>query len=151
MFQILPMAQQSVTADPAAAMAAGGVVTIAIAIAVAAVFGVVYGLIVGLLLKFVGQAVLGYPVRYGSAFLSIFVGFLVSFVIGLALALGGVIPITPPAGTGLMAQLMPQGMMVFAVGQAVSVIILTWAIRTFLTGPAGCVPLGAAPLFSASS
>lgn len=134
MFQLLPMAQQSVSTD---AMAAAGITTFIIALVIGAAIS---ALIVGLLLKFVGQAVLGYPVKYGSAFLSIFVAVLVSGAIGIALVFSGVVVPTMPTGGGFMAQIMPQGPLVFVINQALSILIMTWAIHTFLKGPGDIRP-----------
>ena len=129
MFQILPMAQQSVSPE---ALAGVGITALIIALAIGAAIS---ALIVGLLLKFVAQAVLGYPVKYGSSFLAIFVDVLVAGAIGIALVFGGVLKPQMPTDTGFMAQIMPQGPVVFAVNQVLGILILTWAIHTFLKGP----------------
>jgi hypothetical protein len=136
MLQLLPMAQQSVDISPQAAMGAG-IMVLAFGLLIGAAIA---GLIIGLVLKFVGQAVLGYPVKYGSAFLSIFISVLVSGAIGLALVLGGVIVPTMPTGTGMMAQIMPQGPVIFAVNQVLSIVIMAWSIHTFLKGPGDIRP-----------
>lgn len=128
------MAQQSVSADT---MAAAGITTLIIALVIGAAIS---ALIVGLLLKFVGQAVLGYPVKYGSAFLSVFVSVLVSGAIGIALLFSGVITPSYSTGGGFMAQIMPQGPVVFLINQALSIVIMAWAIHTFLKGPGDVRP-----------
>ncbi|MFT3811179.1 MAG: hypothetical protein QM698_14800 [Micropepsaceae bacterium] len=97
---------------------------------------VVAALIVGLLLKFVGGSVLGHPVKYGSAFTAIFITVLVAQAIEFALVQGGVIPqpsFDPQAS--LVDQIMPNGPVIFAIVQAISFLLLTWAIRAFLKGP----------------
>ncbi|BCW88764.1 hypothetical protein sos41_19060 [Alphaproteobacteria bacterium SO-S41] len=134
MFQILPMAQQSVSPEMLAGV---GITALVIGLLIGAAIA---ALIVGLLLKFVGQAVLGYPVKYGSSFLSIFIAVLVSGAIGIALVFGGVLKPEIATGGGVMAQIMPQGPVVFAINQALSLIIMSWAIHTFLKGPGDVRP-----------
>ncbi len=97
---------------------------------------VVAALVVGLMLKFVGGSVLGHSVKYGGAFTAIFITVLVGQAIEFALAQGGIIPqpsFDPQAS--LMDQIMPNGPLIFAIIQAISFLLLTWAIRTFLKGP----------------
>lgn len=130
MLATLTMAQ-SVT--PEQAIAQVGIPALVIGLLIGSVIA---ALIIGLLLKFVGASVLGHPVKYGSAFLAIFVVVLVQGAIGFALVFGGVVDMgAMNTSGGVMAQIMPYGPVVFLVGQVVGLIIMAWAIRTFVKGP----------------
>lgn len=130
MYGIISMAQ-SVT--PQQAIAQVGMPAMIIGLIIGAAIA---ALIIGLLLKFVGGSVLGYPVKYGSSFLAIFVGVLVQSAVGFAMVFGGMVDFAAMnTGTGIVDQLMPFGPVVFLIGQVVGLLIMTWAIRTFLKGP----------------
>jgi len=96
---------------------------------------VIASLIIGLVLKFVGGSVLGYPVKYGSAFLAVFIGTLVSAALEFALLMAKVVEPATSLDTGLMSQVMRNGPIVFAISQLAGLLLMTWAIRTFLKGP----------------
>jgi len=97
---------------------------------------VIAALIIGLLLKFVGASVLGHPVKYGSAFLAIFVVVLIQGAIGFAIVFGGVVDMSAVSvGGSIVDQIMPFGPVVFVVSQAIGLLIMAWAIRTFVKGP----------------
>ena len=127
---------QSVSADQVVTPAALGVGigAIAIGLLIGAAIG---GLIVGLILKLVAQAVLGYTVRYGSCFLAIFVVTLIQGVIGIALLYQGMVTMgdIQAAQQGGINAIMPYGLTVFAISQVIGILILTWAIRTFVKSP----------------
>lgn len=130
MFATIAMAQQI---SPEAAIAQIGVPALIIGLLIGSVIA---ALIIGLLLKFVGASVLGHSVKYGSAFLAIFVVVLVQGALSFALVFGGVIDIgAVSTGGTLVDQIMPYGPVVFIVGQVVGLLIMAWAIRTFLKGP----------------
>lgn len=97
---------------------------------------VIAALIIGLLLKFVGGSVLGHPVKYGSAFLAIFVVVLIQGAIGFAMVFGGLVDMSAVStGGGIVDQMMPFGPLVFLISQAIGLLIMAWAIRTFVKGP----------------
>lgn len=130
MLATLTMAQ---SVSPEAAMAQVGLPAMVIGILIGSAIA---ALIVGLLLKFVGGSVLGHPVKYGSAFLAIFVSVLVQSAIGLAMVFGGIVDMSAlMADTSIMGQIMPFGPVVFIIGQAIGLLIMAWAIRTFVKGP----------------
>lgn len=131
--QSLLLLQQSVSYDQPAELLGAGIGVLAVGVLIGAAIA---ALIVGLILKLVAQGVLGYSVRYGSCFLAVFVAALVSSAVQLALLMSGVITITmadirSTSGTPLGA-IMPYGITVFAITQAVFVLLMTWAIRTFV-------------------
>ncbi len=130
MLATVTMAQ---SVSPEQAIAQVGVPALVIGLLIGSVIA---ALIIGLLLKFVGASVLGHPVKYGSAFLAIFVVVLVQGAIGFAMVFGGIVDMgAMNTGGGMMAQIMPYGPVVFIVGQIVGLLIMAWAIRTFVKGP----------------
>lgn len=130
MLATIAMAQ---SVSPEAALAQVGAPALIIGLLIGSVIA---ALIVGLLLKFVGASVLGHPVKYGSAFLTIFVVVLIQGAIGFAMVFGSLVDIgAMRVGGGIVDQLMPFGPLVFVITQAIGLLLMSWAIRTFVKGP----------------
>lgn len=132
---------QSVSTDQVITLDALGVsvAMLAVGVLIAAAIG---GLIVGLILKLVAQGVLGHTVRYGSCFLAIFVVTLVQGAIGVAMIAQGMVTMADiqAARAGGINSIMPYGPTAFAITTAIGVLLMTWAIRTFVRSPGEAAP-----------